>query len=249
MTSKKLTASIVEDEIDHLRILSDYLVERAEIEVIGRFSSVEKSIEGLLDHPPDLLFLDVELPDGSGFDILDAIKNHTPKLMVIFTTGHEKYAVEAIRASAFDFVTKPLRQDELNKAIERAIDQQVPKSFEHRIEDLLFKFQSSPKVRLNTKTGFLMMNVADIIFCQADGNYTTIWFGDWKKEVSTLHLGLIEQKINHPDFLRVSRSLLLNINYLVKVDRKDGVCVLEAFGQTEVLRLSERSIRVIGGLL
>lgn len=219
------------------------------LEVLAHFVSVKESTDWLVRNSVDLLFLDVQLPDGTGFDILEALNGRPKSFKVVFTTAYEKYAVDAIKASAFDYLLKPVKKDELSQSLERLKLSQQPDNTEERIRQLLFRLQSKPKIRINTRTGFLMIAIDDIIYCEADGNYTVVHYKNWKKEISTMHLGLIEMQIRHPDFLRVSRSLLINTNYLFRVDRKEGICQLEAAGQTVSLKLSEKSLRVIGGML
>ncbi|MDN5200772.1 LytTR family transcriptional regulator DNA-binding domain-containing protein [Fulvivirgaceae bacterium BMA10] len=107
------------------------------------------------------------------------------------------------------------------------------------------QFNLYDKIKLNTRTGYLLINTEDILYCEAEGNYTTIFLSNGNNEISTLNLGKIQKLLSVPHFSRISRSIIMNTQYLYKVDRKKRICVLQHGSKTYELPIPEKQLRTL----
>jgi len=175
----------------------------------------------------------VEMPGKSGFDFLEETKMLGLSPCVIFTTAFDHFAIPAIKAAAFDFLLKPVTQEELSIAINRYLTeyrQREKVNVEEKLNKLLSYLDPNNKIRFSTRQGFVQINPEDIIFCQADWNYTEIWLGKEKKEVVTMNLGKVEPMLSQEQFVRINRSVIINRNLLDKYNRKTRLITLSKNG-------------------
>lgn len=194
------------------------------IRISAQAGSVKSAINIIQTENPDLVFLDVDLLDGSGFDILLALKNISFK--VIFITAHEEYALRAIKFSAFDFILKPISTDELVCTINNLISD-TQKENQAIKWDAFFNNMSKndgaiKKIVLKTSESIHLIKVTDIIRCEADNNYTTFFLVGGEKIVISKGLKEYEDMLEDSGFFRVHQSHLINLNYILRFDKKDG---------------------------
>lgn len=209
-----ITAIIVDDEIPAQESLTKLLQRFCKnVEIIGIASSVDKAVELCLEKRPELLFLDIQMPTGSGFDILE--KTTFIEKQVIFTTAYSNHAIEAIKANAIDYLLKPIEIQELVKAVEKAIknNQKNSQPTEERSLD---------KIAIPTLDGTYFYNKSEIIRAEADSNYTELHLVTGKKIVSSKTLKEIEISLAKSSFIRVHKSHLININFIKKYIKGDG---------------------------
>ncbi len=217
---------IVDDEkdaVDSLELmLNDYC---SGVSVIGKANSVIDAIKEIQKKKPDLVFLDVEMPHGTGFDVLDSIPNRT--FEVIFVTAYNHYAVKAIKAAAIDYIMKPMDIDELIVAVDKVknilkvkIPDNCSKSLPLDIANLL-----PPKITLRTIDGMEYVNTADIIRIEAEGSYSNIYLINKKKIVCTRKLKDFQKILSKEIFFRVHHSHLINLLLVKRFLRND--CVVE----------------------
>ncbi len=209
-----ITALIVDDEIPAQESLSKLLQRFCKnVEIIGIASSVDEAVELCLEKRPQLLFLDIQMPSGSGFDILE--KTTFIEKQVIFTTAYSNHAIEAIKANAVDYLLKPIEIQELVKAVEKAIknSQKNSQPTEERSLD---------KIAIPTLEGTYFYNKSEIIRAEADSNYTELHLVNGKKIVSSKTLKEIEISLAKTTFIRVHKSHLININFIKKYIKGDG---------------------------
>lgn len=190
--------------------------------------SVESGLEAIKSINPDIVLLDIQLPDGSGFDILDQIGDRD--FQVIFITAHVDYAVEAIKRSALDYILKPIDKKELKQAVERAIEQlsknaNQPKQYEALLSDLK---GDRKKIVLRTAESLIIIDVDTIVRCNSEGNYTTFYLSDDRKIVTSKTLKEYEQSLSGTYFIRCHRSHIINLNFVDRLDRNDrGIIVMK----------------------
>jgi two-component system LytT family response regulator len=209
-----ITALIVDDEIPAQESLTKLLQRFCKnVEIIGIASSVDEAVELCLEKRPELLFLDIQMPTGSGFDILE--KTTFIEKQVIFTTAYSNHAIEAIKANAIDYLLKPIEIQELVKAVEKAIknNQKNSQPTEERSLD---------KIAIPTLEGTYFYNKTEIIRAEADSNYTELHLVNGKKIVSSKTLKEIEISLAKTTFIRVHKSHLININFIKKYIKGDG---------------------------
>jgi len=201
---------IVEDELNIQRALVQLLKdEHPHLEIIGTAESKEKAVKLIKELEPDLLFLDVQLPDGTGFDIMNQID--VERLKIIFITAYSEYALKAIKLSAVDYLLKPFLPDELAEAIHKA-----EKILE--LESLSNSNNSSKRLFIKTKMESFYVEQEDIIYFKADGNYTHIFLIEGNKDILIAKtLKHFEDGLPGETFIRVHQSYLVNAKHIKKL--------------------------------
>lgn len=213
-----------------------------DIEAIAAGENVQSGIQAIETHQPDLVFLDIQMPDGTGFDVLRAIPNK--KFDVIFITAHEEFAIKAIKFSALDYILKPVDAEELKRAVEKALV-----SMEHRKEDAQFdalqnNIQPQQKRRLVLKTqeSVHVVDLDQIIRCEADRNYTSFFLTENRKILVSKTLKEYETLLTGYNFLRVQQSHLINLDYVDRYDKGNGGSVVMKDGSEVPLSPAKREI-------
>lgn len=219
----KLTAIIVDDE-KHSRETLKNLLENfcKEVEVIGQAENIQEALEFIPHLSPDIVFLDIELQSGTGFDIL----NQLPEINfeVIFTTAFDQYAIKAVKFSSLDYLLKPIDLEELQQAVEKAKIAKNKSEYSKQLKTLLqnIKQPSLSKICLSTSEGFEFVNTSDILYCEAGGSYTTFVLNNHKKLLVSKHLKEYEGLLIENHFMRVHNSYLINLKEVKKYVKADG---------------------------
>ena len=229
-----MRALIIDDEIRSRESLEIIVKENCKnVEVVALAESVESGVAAIKQHKPDLLFLDIELQDGTGFDLLE--KSSYGDFHVIFTTAFENYALKALKLSAVDYLLKPINSEELVQAVNKAEELSDSDSTNKNFELLLQNLQNSTgkhKIALPTSEGLTFINVSEIIRCQADGSYTHFFFKDRKKILVSKKIKEYEELLSPYNFVRVHHSHLVNLDEVAKYVRGDGGYVVMSDGET-----------------
>ena len=230
-----IEAIIIDDEKNSREVITELLNEyfANEIHIVGQAENVANSIKEIRNHKPALLFLDIDLPDGTGFDILKAI-DHT-KIKVIFITAHEEYAIKAIKFSAFDFILKPFNSKELIDTVRKVLDEEEAKNNELRFEAILAA-QTKPKLEkivLKTSDKIYLVKLENIVRCESENNYTVFYLNNGSKIMVSKTIKTYENLFAENDFLRVHQSHLVNLSYVQHFDKQDGG-MLVLTGGTEI---------------
>jgi len=193
------------------------------VSIAAMCNSAEQGIVAIYAHRPDVVFLDIEMPRMNGFDMLEQFD----KLFfdVVFTTAYDKFAIKAFKYSALNYLLKPVDPDDLKETVGRIVDKKTAPSKE-QIELLLQSIKQmkpSPiRIALTTADGLIFAATQDIIYCEAESNYTTVVLSGGKKIVVSKVLKEIDEALNGPDFFRVHNSYLINLNRIKKFVRGDG---------------------------
>jgi two-component system, LytTR family, response regulator len=227
MIEKTLRTIIVDDDPKAIEGLEKLLANIPEIEVIDTENDPVKALGKIIIQKPDLLFTDIQMPVKSGFELISELFQCGIKPEIIFVTGYDKYSIKAIRFSAFDYLLKPVNPEELTAAIKRLLGKQEVKLKDERFNLLLDQTIRRPKIKFNTTGGFIMIRPEDIIYIQADWNYAEVFFDSDESETITMNIGSIEEVLPRNDFFRISRSVIINTNYLSRVNRKKMVAILK----------------------
>lgn len=220
-----LKVVIVEDEKHSRETLKTLLEEFCEdVKIIATASSVNEAVKVLSVFSPDVVFLDIELQPGVGFDVLNQIKE--PNFEIIFTTAFEKYAIKAIKFSSLDYLLKPIDLDELQQAIEKArnrMDKNVSRlQIETLIQNLSQETPRQEKICLATTSGMEFISIEDIIVCKADGSYTSFILKNKSPLLVSKHLKEYENLLAEQQFMRVHNSYLINLKEVKKYIKSDG---------------------------
>ncbi|MBN1145142.1 MAG: response regulator [Bacteroidales bacterium] len=195
-----------------------------------------------------LLFLDIQMPVMSGFEVLQAIYQAQVKPVVIFVTAYDEFAIQAIRSSAFDYLLKPVDETELISAVERLIATYKQKEQADNFQKLIGQV-TQKKLRFNTTGGFMLVNPEDIVYIQADWNYSEIHVSKDKHEVVTMNIGAVEELLPAGQFARISRSVIINLAYLEKVQRARRLRTLRKDDVTYEFKIPILRIRYLESLV
>ncbi|PKR82309.1 DNA-binding response regulator [Brumimicrobium salinarum] len=242
---------IIDDE-SRTRSLLTKMVEQTDfpIKVVGEADGVESGLKMIQKQEPDIVLLDIQMSDGSGFDLLDRTKKRN--FEVIFVTAHQEFAIRAIKFSALDYILKPVEIEELESAVENAIDAIETKSdLSVRYEELLNNLKNNNKrIVIRTKGSMYVFDLKEIVHCQSDRNYTYFYLNDGRKICTSRTLKDYEDTLGLPDFIRCHRSHIINLNYLDRYERGDGGTIIMKNGtEIPLSRLSrERFLDVLDNL-
>lgn len=228
---KKTSAVIIEDSPDEAALLESMISRYKNVEIKGKAASVDDGVNLILEFRPDLVFLDIELIGGTAFDLLQRLGEKNPKPSLIFTTGFNEYAIQAIRLAALDYLLKPIDPVELDAALDRYFTSVGQPPTREQWNRLIERMHPDQKLKINTISGFSLIHPDDIIYLQAEGNYTDIHYGEGKILTSSMNLGKLEEQLPSGRFFRIHRSVIINLKYLTSVNRSKKRCYLEANGQ------------------
>ncbi|MEX0997715.1 MAG: LytTR family DNA-binding domain-containing protein [Flavobacteriaceae bacterium] len=218
-----LKAIIVEDEKHSRETLKNLLEKFCEgVEVIGLAASVKEALDIIPKSKPDLVFMDIELQSGTGFDILSQLPEIN--FEVIFTTAFDQYAIKAVKFSSLDYLLKPIDLEELQLAVEKAKKIKNKEAYNNQLQTLLQNIQQPKlsKICLATSDGFEFINTQDILYCEAGGSYTTFNLTNGKKLLVSKHLKEYENLLIDQFFMRVHNSYLINLKEVKKYVKADG---------------------------
>ena len=224
-----ITAVIIDDE-DHARENLHILLSsnHSHVSIVGEADSVDSAVHVIENTKPQLVFLDIELSDGSGFNVLERV--NTLDFQVIFVTAFSEFAVLAFRYNALDYLLKPISIDELNEAVSKIQDKVsggylTEAELNFLIENMRKKAEDKQLVIRNSD-GITYIKVTDIVRCEGDGNYTTLFLAKEKKVVASKPLREYDTILPSTMFFRVHQTHLINLNFIKKFTRNDGAVVL-----------------------
>ncbi len=235
-----IKALIVEDETKSRELLQALVIKHcAGVEVVATAANVKEGVDAVNKYHPDLIFLDISMPDGTGFDLLEKIS--PIKADIIFTTATDKYAIKAIKYSALDYLLKPMDAEELKNAVGKLIEKKskvnTVENLAHLLQNLKQGNDSYQKITLPTSTSYEIVFIKDIIRCEADGSYTTFHLTGKRKLMASASLKHYEDLLPANEFMRIHHHHLININHVVRYLKVDGgYAVMSDGSQIEISR-------------
>ena len=226
---------LIDDEVHCLNSLSIQLSEHCpKVEILAKCMSGAKALEAVEKMNPDLVFLDIEMPNMNGFEFLEQCKQIS--FAVIFTTSYDQYAVKAFRISALDYLLKPIDPEELVAAVRKVGEQKsrpLAEQFRAMIEQIQSRNRGITKIGIPTVEGFELIPADQIVYCEANNNYTHLVLLDKRKIVACRCLKEMEEQLqDFKSFLRVHHSFIVNLNEVNKYIRGDGGYLVMADGST-----------------
>lgn len=235
----KLNAILVEDEANSREILRNYLKKYCPaVNLIGEAATIKEGLALIQTNKLDLVFLDVEMPFGNAFDLLDQVPNRS--FETVFVTAYNQYAMDALNNHAAYYLMKPISIDELIKAVDYVLE---IREKEDALEDRILKPKLKSvdgKITIPQQDGFQVLNVSDIIYCKADDNYTEIYL-EKKKIVVSKTLKYFEDALVDFAFARIHKSYLVNVNEVVKYVKGKGGSVIVSNGKELLVSSSKKS--------
>ena len=194
------------------------------IRLVGTAHSVATGLDVIRTQKPDLVLLDIELNSEKGFQILQELKPYSFK--VVFITGHESFAIKAIKFSALDYILKPVNETEFQQAIQHAVELiENDESTQPQVDLLVDSFRremQTKKLVLRTSDSLHIVDISDIYFCKSDNSYTTFYLNGNEKIVVSKSLKDYEGLLTEFGFFRSHQSFLVNLSHVKKVDKSDG---------------------------
>lgn len=249
-----IKAVLIDDDINLREGMKGLLSLYApDISIIGEADSVASGVETLSRLNPQVVFLDIQMNDGTGFDMLEKLAEIQGKINshIIFITAYEHYAIKAFRFSALDFLLKPVNPDDLEKVIDK-IRNVLEKDNDYSHIDLLLenirkKADNFKRIALSNSDGIHLLDISDIIRCESDDNYTKFFVKNRKTILISKTLKEYEELLTEHDFVRIHQSHLINLAYVKQYVKKDNGFVLMTDGSQ--LPISQRKKEHIQAVL
>jgi two-component system, LytTR family, response regulator len=239
-----ITAIIVDDEPYCCESLAT-LLERycPDVKILDICYSAAEALKSIKEQKPQILFLDIEMPHMNGFELLQKIPDLDFEL--IFTTSYDQYAIKAIRFSALDYLLKPVDREELQKAVNKAMERMkhpLPQQIEILLQKLNHPTIPINKIAIPTIDGLQMLFVENIISCSSDSNYTVLHLKNKQKITASRTLKEVEEMLEDYSFLRVHHSFVANLNEVEKYAKGDGGYLIMTDGSSIDVSRSRKEV-------
>lgn len=230
-------ALIVDDEPRAVRNLAILLEKycNEQVEVVGSANNIKEAYTKLIELRPELIFLDINMPGGTGLELFEKIRDLLP-IKVIFVTAYQEYAIKALRLSALDYLLKPVDRTELVAAVNRIKSaNQVPHTLFSNLIERIGQNKKPTKIGIKTTEGLHVVDIANIVYLSSDKNYTTLHVDD-ADIVSSKPIGEYESLLEECCFVRVHRSFLINCKRVKEYRKRDQKVVFDTGHSVEVSR-------------
>jgi two-component system LytT family response regulator len=234
---------LIDDESNSLEMM-EWLLKTycPQVQIEAMCNAASKGIEAINKYKPDVVFLDIEMPHMNGFDMLEQFEKLN--FDVVFCTAYDQFAIKAFKYSALNYLLKPVDPDDLKETIRRIEDRKASPSRE-QLELLLENIRQSVKptaqrIALTTGDGMIFVPTKEILYCQAESNYTNVVLTGGKKILVSKVLKEIDEALAGPDFFRIHNSYLVNLNHITKFVRGDGGYVVMQDGASVGISRSRR---------
>jgi len=243
---------IIDDEQQVRQTLKKMLSQLdTEIQVLGEAGNVQNGISLVKENQPDLIFLDIELTDGTGFDLLKQIEDKT--FQVIFITAYHEYAINAIKFSALDYILKPFDPEDIERVIDKASKAMENEKLQIKLKAFLDNVENiskeGKKIVLNTSESVHLVNIQDIVRCQSDGNYSRFHLNGGKVLLVSKTLKHFDEMLTPFGFFRVHQSHLVNLDYLDHLQKENDTILMKDESTVPVsTRKKEQLISLLGSL-
>lgn len=237
-----LRTVIIDDELNARQLIANILeLYCPDVEVVGEAVDVSSGLNLIKEKKPALVLLDINMPDGSGFDLLKQIQDID--FNFIFITAYEQYAIKAIKLSALDYILKPINDNELIEAIEKAqLSTNRPENIESQLDNYHYNINASyneKRISINTTESVYSIKIKDILYCKSDKNYTEMYTNKTKPILISKTLKEFESLLFDYGFYRVHQSYLVNMNYVNRYE-KSGLVGLAVLDDNTKLPVSSR---------
>lgn len=242
-----MKAILVEDELNvrkgFIKLLQAFC---PEVIIIAEAENVETALAVIEQFEFDLLFLDINLPDGSGFDVLH--RSNKKKFSTIFVTAYDQYAIDAFKMCATDYLLKPVSPDRLKSAVDRFAQNRIPSNNSESLEVLQSRLDgdkfASQKIILRETNSLHIIGIPSILYCSAEGAYTTFTLSNERKITTSTHLKEYERLLTGYQFLRCHNSYLASLEHILEIRKEDGDVLVMTNGDHVPLSIRKRGLVV-----
>jgi two-component system LytT family response regulator len=237
-----MKAIIIDDELSGREVLKKLVqLNCPEVTVVNTLNTIKTGLQSIKEDKPNLVFLDIQMPNASGFDLLNQLEKID--FEIIFVTAHDNFAIRAFKYAAVDYLLKPIKVTELIDAVNRAEERIKNNLGQDNVKFMLEKVSPSKKAFINNKIllptlgGYNIIEVSDITYCKSESNYTKFHFTDGKNLVVSKTLKEFEPILLENNFFRIHRSYIINLNCVAKYNKgKGGEVVMKDGAILEVSR-------------
>jgi two-component system LytT family response regulator len=238
----KLSALIIDDEDGARKLLKKLLDETHLFHDLRLVNSGAAATEELNEFDPDMIFLDIRMPEKDGFGVLTDMSHRNGRPGIVFVTAYEQYALKAIKNQAFDYLLKPVNRKELKLCIQKYISVRKDAAALVTNAGQQFNQDKIKRVKVSTRTGTLFVNPANILYCRADGNYTIICTIE-KELLCSANIGKMREMLPETGFIRIGRSLILNLEHITRLDRRQSTVTMVHQGETVTVKIPRNHLR------
>lgn len=237
---KQVSALIIDDERSNREFLSVVLADFCpSVQVVAEADSMDSGLEMIRKHDPDILFLDIQMPNGDGFELLSKVDS--PRFQLIFVTAYDKYAIRSFKHSAIDYLLKPIDPEDLVGAVDRAQariqNQEVTFNLQTLVNNLRNNDPNNQKLIVKDRKGLVVIRLDDVVRCEADGNYSVFHLTTGAKVTAAKSIKHFEEILENKQFVRIHNSHLVNMNHIVKYIRgRGGIVITSDDAELEVSR-------------
>ncbi|MGE0079175.1 MAG: LytR/AlgR family response regulator transcription factor [Bacteroidales bacterium] len=224
---REIRAIVVDDEPNSRDILAHLLRLDGNVTLLAKCRDLKEAMEAIRVHKPDMVFLDIEMPGGSGFELLEQLNKADFNPAVVFITAYNQYAIKAIKYSAFDYLLKPIDIDDLNQTIQRYREDFENQRMKSKVDSNPLQTPDFQKLKFSMRNGVVFIDPDDIVWFEASGSYTILHFQARKDEVVSVSLKDVEGQLEGLPFFRISRSAIINLKYLSRIDRRNKICIIQ----------------------
>ncbi len=198
----------------------------------------------IISKNPDLVVLEYPTAGNAGKELIKFIQTHLEETTLVLVSESKKYALAAIRMGIYNYLLKPLKQEDLENIAEN-VKQIKNSNNKSRIGKLIEQTSEDKRLRLQTIRGYIILDPEEILYCKADGFYTEIFLTDNRKELSYLFISKLDEILKQFNFMRVSRSYLVNLKFIRKIYKSNNTIVLTSNGQEYEVKSSKQNIRIL----
>ncbi|MBN1820758.1 MAG: response regulator transcription factor [Prolixibacteraceae bacterium] len=232
-----IKALLVDDEPEAIEYLTTLIAESSpNVDVVATASDIKEAFQKITCIYPDLVFLDIQLHEQTGFDLIKKLNEVSLSPYIVFVTAYDQFAIDAFKANALDYLLKPVEADDLIRVLNKYSLSSKNENISRQLDNLLNHYQT--KIKFATRTGYIFLLPNDIVYCKADGNYTEIFLNDGSKKVVCQNLKKLTKILPATQFIRISRFHIINELYLAEVNRVKKEFILEVNGKKLIMHYS-----------
>jgi two-component system LytT family response regulator len=245
MEKTQLGVLIVESEVTSYNQLKIVLERVVPVSFCVRAKDTDDALLKVVEGSPDIVFLEYPLVGKTGIGLIKFLQTRLPGSTIVFVSESTQYAIEAIHYEVYDYILKPVNRFDIVKIVGKVLSKKKL-DYQSILNEIIDNKAEDVRLKLNTSRGLLMINPDDIIYCKFDIPYTELHLTNRMVELSSLSLGKIQEILNPQNFIKVSRSTIINRNYIRKIIRATGVCVLTANGVEYEIKGSKTQLKLFG---
>jgi len=244
MDIKDITAIIIDDDSEALYLLEMYLRQFPEIKIIGKSTKAPTGLSLINKKFPDLVFLDIDMPDMTGLQVAESMRNKSFHSEIVFTTAYQHYAYNVLAIEPLDFLTKPFFQEDLDKVIKKYMAKVEKKKHEQKVNEFIQAQPNPTPISVPTVHGFLFIDIKDIVYIKTKINGTDIYLQDGTVETVSKRINQLIALLNSTLLFQINRGIFVNLNYVVRIEKKKAICILRIEDTTHEEAISRSNILI-----